>query len=127
MKTVDQLLGLYTRNTLDGRDISRLAQFLTEEQMGKLGIELKEEYKGKHKPVAFTKENVLEELKSDVEFGFTKARNGRGISASLMFNVVMMWNWILEDGLEDWDEGNYAPYGLPLFEATAAKYGFDVE
>lgn len=47
----------------------------------------------------------------------------RGISSSLMADVVMMWNWILEDGLEDFDE--YPMYGLPIFKATAIKYGFE--
>lgn len=51
--------------------------------------------------------------------------NQRGISASLMFECVMMWNYILEEGLEDWDEDDYAFYGLPLFKATAVKYGWD--
>lgn len=51
--------------------------------------------------------------------------NQRGISASLMFECVMMWNYILEEGLEDWDEDDYGFYGLPLFKATAVKYGWD--
>lgn len=42
-----------------------------------------------------------------------------------MFGVVMSWNKVLEEGLEDWDEDNYRYYGLPLFKATALKYGFD--
>lgn len=37
----------------------------------------------------------------------------------------MLWNYILEEGLEDWDEDNYAMYGLPLFKATAVKYGWN--
>ena len=37
----------------------------------------------------------------------------------------MSWNKVLEEGLEDWDEDNYRYYGLPLFKATALKYGFD--
>lgn len=32
---------------------------------------------------------------------------------------------ILEEGLEDWDEDDYRFYGLPLFKATAVKYGWD--
>lgn len=40
-----------------------------------------------------------------------------------MYEVVQMWNCILEEGLEDFD--SYAMYGLPLFKATAVKYGFD--
>ena len=68
---------------------------------------------------------MLKQLKEDVEFGFEKALNKRGISSSLMFEVVRFWNWVLEEGLEDWDEDNYAMYGLPLFKATAVKYGWD--
>lgn len=40
-----------------------------------------------------------------------------------MHAVVCMWNWVLEEGLEDFDE--YENYGLPTFKATALKYGFD--
>ena len=40
-----------------------------------------------------------------------------------MAEVVQMWNWILEEGLEDYD--NYPMYGLPIFKATAVKYGFE--
>lgn len=42
-----------------------------------------------------------------------------------MFGVVLAWNKILEEGLENWDPNNYAMYGLPLFKATAVKYGFE--
>jgi hypothetical protein len=82
-----------------------------------------EDWNAKVKP--FTRENILEQLKGDVEFGFEKALNKRGISSSLMFEVVRMWNMILEEGLENWDEDDYAMYGLPFFKATALKYGFE--
>ena len=74
----------------------------------------------------FTKENIIEQLRTDVEFGFEKALNRRGISACLMFEVVRMWNWILneDDELANWPSERYAIYGLPLFKATAIKYGF---
>ena len=62
---------------------------------------------------------------NDFEFGFEKALDRRGISSGLMFDVVRKWNKVLEEGLEDWDENNYAMYGLPLFKATAVKYGWD--
>ncbi len=124
MKTLEQIKKLYKSKTLDGRDIGRLINFLTEKEVkDSFDIELKDEYKEKHQPKPFTKENVLEQLKEDVEFGFEKALNQRGISAGLMYEVVSMWNWILEEGLEDFNE--YAQYGLPLFKATALKYGFD--
>lgn len=127
MKTLEQIAKEYKSQTLDGRDLSRLAQFVPFDMVEKFGIEPTEEYNNADKWNAivkpFTKENILEQLKLDVAFGFKKALNRRGISAGLMYNCVKMWNWILEDGLEDFD--SYAQYGLPLFKATAVKYGFD--
>jgi len=113
MKTLEQIKEDYKSETLDGRDIGRLAQFIPEEQLKGFGLELKDEFLGKHKEIPLTKENVLKQLKEDVDFGFDKALDQRGISAGLMYQVVGMWNWILEDGLEDFDD--YAQYGLPLF------------
>lgn len=84
------------------------------------GISLKEG--AQHNPRPFTRGNILEQLKLDVDFGFEKALNQRGISSGIMYSVVSMWNWILEEGLENFDD--YAQYGLPLFKATAIKYDF---
>lgn len=42
-----------------------------------------------------------------------------------MFYVVLRWNQVLEEGLEDYSEDNYPMYGLPLFKATAEKYGWE--
>ena len=128
MKTLEQITKEYKSQTIDGRDLSRLADFLPYDMLKSFGFTLqagvtKEIWNAKVKP--FTKENILEQLRSDVDFGFEKALGKRGISSSLMFEVVRMWNWILEEGLEDWDENNYAMYGLPLFKATALKYGFE--
>jgi len=122
MKTLDFIIENYKSETLDGRDLNRLAQFVPKERLSEIGLSLKDENaEWNHKEL--TRENVLEQLKSDVEFGFEKALDKRGISAGLMYEVVSMWNWVLEEGLEDFD--NYAQYGLPLFKATAVKYGFD--
>lgn len=123
MKTLNKVIKDYKSDVLDGRDISRLSLFVPEDRLKELGVELKDEYVGKHKPIAWTKKNILKQLKEDVEFGFEKALDQRGISSSFMCSVVKMWNWILEDGLEDFDE--YPMYGLPVFKATAVKYGFD--
>lgn len=123
MKTLQQVKEMYKSDTIDGRDLHRLAQFIPETELIDFGMELKEEYIGKHKHIDFTKENVLIQLEKDVAFGFEKALNQRGISAGLMASVVQMWNWILEEGLEDFNE--YPMYGLPIFKATALKYGFN--
>lgn len=123
MKTLEQIAFSYRSMAFDGRDLHRLAQFIPEERLSEFGLELQEGCAGKHVHIEFTRENILKQLEKDVEFGFKKALDQRGISSSLMFNVVNMWNWILEEGLEDFDE--YAQYGLPLFKATAVKYGFE--
>lgn len=125
MKTLEQIKTLYKSNTLDGRDLGRLAQFVPEADIESFGMTLKPEFVGKHEHKPLTREAVLQELREDVAFGFRKALDQRGISSSLMFSVVSMWNWILEDGLESFSDDNYAQYGLPLFKATAVKYGFD--
>jgi len=122
MKTLEQVYAGYTSKTLDGRDILRLVDFVPEVDLHRIGATLKEEFVGKHSCVPFTRENILGQLKKDVAFGFSKALNQRGLSAGMMYDVVAMWNWILEDGLEDFED--YALYGLPLFKATAVKYGF---
>jgi hypothetical protein len=126
MKTLEQILSDYKSETFDGRDVMRLAKFVKAEDLGKLGLSLAEEADPEdyNKTVKeFTRENILAQLKEDVAFGFEKALNQRGISAGLMYNVVSMWNRILEEGLENFNQ--YAQYGLPLFKATALKYGFD--
>ena len=127
MKSLEQIAKEYKSQTLDGRDIHRLSEFIPFDMLSEFGLSPKEEFNSAEKWNAsvkpFTRENILEQLKDDVAFGFKKALNKGGISASLMYDVVRMWNWVLEEGLEDFDD--YAQYGLPLFKATAVKYGFD--
>lgn len=73
------------------------------------------------KPKEWTEENILAQLKEDVEFGIEKAENHRGISASLMYDVCRSWCAILENGLENME---YGWYGNKLFEAIDKKYGW---
>ena len=63
--------------------------------------------------------DILEQLKSDVEFGFEKALDQRGISASLRGTKMESSS---RRGLRElsWRELCYV---LPLFKATAVKYG----
>ncbi len=124
MKTLEQIKE-HGSHCLDGRDFNRLAMFIPENQLESFGFSLDDEYLGKHEHIEFTRENVLIQLEKDVEFGFEKALGQRGLSAGLMFEVVMMWNWVLEEGLEDFSDSLYAYYGLPLFKQTAVKYGFE--
>ena len=128
MKTLEQLIKDYKDSTLDGRQSYRFAQFLTFDKLTKFGLEpedgvTEEDWNKNVKP--FTRENVLAQLEEDVAFGFEKALDKRGISSWMMFECVKFWNNILEEGLENWSDSNYAMYGLPLFKATAVKYGWD--
>ena len=95
MKTIEEVLEMYKSNTLDGSDIYRLVDFIPEDKLSLFGMELEDEYVGKHVAIPLTKENVLKRLEEDVEFGFEKALYKRGISSSLMHDVVRMWNWIM--------------------------------
>lgn len=126
MKNLEEILKNYKdyKTVIEDRLGRRLCMFLTEEQAKTIGFE-KQEGTTWPEPKEWTKENVLEQLKDDVDFGFEKALNQRGISASLMFEVVRGWNTVLEEGLEGWSSEDYAQYGLPLFKATAKKYGWD--
>lgn len=121
MKTIEQIKA-YKSYAIDGRDVSRLVDFIPESDLQVMGIELKPEHIGKHKPIKLTRKAVLSRLKADLAFSFEKALGKRGISASCMYEVIQMWNWVLEEGLEDFED--YPQYGLPLFKATAEKYGF---
>lgn len=124
MKTLAQIKEMYKSDTLDGRDLLRLTAFYPAEDLESFGLTLKEG--AVHEPKEFTRENVLAQLEKDVAFGFEKALDKRGLSSGMMYSVVMMWNWILEEGLEEWDaKSNYVMYGLPLFKATALKYGWN--
>ena len=126
MLTYEELIeyvkkALEKRDCFDGRDIYRVARFLKEEDLAKVGLK-----KDQVLPyLEYTRKNVMKELESDLDFAFEKALGKRGISASCMFYVIKMWNEVLRDGLENWSEDNYAQYGLPLLKATALKYKFD--
>ena len=72
-----------------------------------------------------TREELLVLLKNEVEHGFERAFAQKSISTSVIFDKVLEINKMLCDGLEDYDPNDYAMYGLPLFKATALKYGWE--
>ncbi len=126
MKTKEQMLQDIEDNIMepcfDLRDFKRLADFVEIEELDILGLHLKEG-SVKNTTIEWTEENIIKQLKEDVNFAFEKALNQRGISSSFMYYTVKMWLWILEDDLYNLED--YACYGLPLFKAVAVKYGFD--
>lgn len=126
MKTREQVLAeLGSREAcLDGRDRVRLADFFPVSDWPALGVVWKgDPDQAPPEPTPWTSEAIIEQMRADVSFGFEKALGRRGISASLMHQVVQMWLWILDDPVAA-DLG-YAQYGLPVFKAVAVKYGFD--
>lgn len=124
MKTIEEILS-YKSQTLDGRDLGRLAEFMTVEQLSQVGITLDPDEKWVVQE--YTRDSVLDLLKRDLAFAFEKALNQRGISAGMMFSVVKMWMWVLDEheDLINWSDDNYAQYGLPLLKAVAIRYGLD--
>jgi len=128
MLTKEQIIeavqaGRKSGDWMSSRDYGRLLAFFDLSQWGIFGFEPKEN--AEHVAQEFTRENVLEQLRKDVDFGFEKALNQRGLSAGAMNAVVLMWMWVLEDELQSHD--SYAQYGLPLLKAVAVKYGFPNE
>ena len=127
MITLDVILKHYKKDwesPLDDRFGARLTEFLTAPECKKIGFPLKPEYASKHKPKKWTRRNILKQLKDDCVFGYEKARWQRGISSALMSCVVVRWNRILQDGLEDMDEDGGGPYHVNNFLVTAKKYGW---
>jgi len=138
MRTLDEILSNYKSNCLDGRDTYRLWKFIpwdVAKNYPDFLENIKEEYRNEEAwnsevyEKEYTRENIIDQLRSDVAFGFEKALDRRGISSGLMFEVVRMWNWVLDEDeeLANWPSYHYAMYGLPLFKATAVKYGFPNE
>lgn len=127
MKTVEEVLQNYKdyEVALEDRFGVRLCDFLTLQQMEVLGFFYNDPDKAKtHTPKVWSEENILAQLKRDVEFGWEKACDERGISSSLMYEVVKSWCKVLENEFADFED--YGPYGKPLFKAVAKKYGWEL-
>ena len=124
MRKIKEILDNYKdyETPLDDRFGSRFIDFLTIEEMAKIGIELKDEYKENWQPKEWNEENVINQLKKDIKFGIEKAEDERGISSSLMFYVVKSWLKVLEDEemLENFED--YYDYGLNGFYPARNKY-----
>lgn len=125
MKTKEQVmqacLNRELNDSLDRRFAGRFSYFCNKDEIKELGFTLKEGEVITTKE--WTEENVLAQLKKDVAFGFEKALDQRGLSASAMNSCILCWMWVLEDELQGFEQ--YAQYGLPLLKAVAVKYGFE--
>lgn len=104
---------------LDSRFTKRFLDYIPVEEWKDFGFE----FTGEEVPEVkeWTEENLISQLKEDVEFGIEKAVNHKGISSSLMFDVVKAWCIVLENGLENTD---YGWYGHKMFKAVDEYYHF---
>lgn len=125
MKTIEEIIENYSdyKTLIQDRFGMRFSDFLTPEQAEKIGIRIKDEYKHEFPQKEWTEENVLAQLKEDVEFGWEKCKGERGISSELMSYVVRSWCKVLENGMEDTE---YGWYGDNLFKTIDKRYGFGV-
>jgi len=104
----------------DTRWTTRFLQFLPIEYFEKFGYK----YTGdanERKVVEWTEENVLAQLKEDVEFAIEKSTDHRGISAGLMYDVLRAWCIVLENDLENTE---YGYYGDKLIKKLDEYYKF---
>ena len=125
MKTLKQLYdypGGENCNFIDSRDKLRLLDFIPVQDWEKFGFKPTPNAVDT-KPIKFTLGNVLKALERDLAFAFEKALNKRGISSNLMYDVIKMWMWVLDDDL--YNHTNYTYYGLPLYKKVAIKYNFN--
>lgn len=112
---------------LDKRWTKRLMDFLPYEEWKDYGFTPADDFdKDNYKPKEWTETNLLEQLKTDVDFAIYKATNHRGISASLMNDVLRAWCVVLENGLENVD---YGWYGDKLIKELNTQYnlGFPLD
>ena len=127
MKTLDYVknhIGEFEEDYIfDRRFTKRFIDFLPVEEWEQFGFG----YRGEdpYVPKEWTEENILAQLKRDVEFGYQKAINERGISSGLMCMVVRAWCKVLENGLE-LDDDNTGYYSINQFTSVAEHYGWEL-
>lgn len=109
-------------NFIDRRFTKRFIDFLPTSEWDKFGFR----YTGEEEyiPKEWTEENILAQLKKDVEFGYMKAVDERGISSELMAMVVNAWCKILQNGLNL--NGNDGWYHKKQFTTVAEHYGWEL-
>ena len=112
-------------NVFDNRWTKRFLGFIPINEWGKYGFRYTGDNPEEMKPKEWNEENILAQLKQDVEFGYEKAMGERGISAELMALVVNAWCKILENELNL--DGNDGWYHIKQFTIVAEYYGWDLE
>ena len=110
---------------LDRRWTNRFLDFLPVGEWEKYGFRFTGEDPEARAVKEWTEENILAQLKEDVEFGYEKAVGERGISSELMAMVVNSWCKVLENGLNL--DGNDGWCHVDQFTQVAEHYGWVLE
>lgn len=109
---------------IDPRFIKRFLDFLPVSEWEQYGFR----FAGEGDPPVpkdWTEENILSQLRRDVDFGWEKCVDERGISSELMSAVVNAWCKVLENGLDL--NGNDGYYHRDQFINVAKHYGWKLE
>lgn len=107
----------------DRRFTKRFIEFLPLEEWEQYNFSYIGE--GEYIQKEWTEENILKQLKEDVEFGYSKAEDERGISSELMAMVVNAWCKVLQNGLNL--DGNDGWYHMKQFTTVANHYGWNLQ
>lgn len=108
---------------IDMRFTKRFLDFIPTDEWGNYGFK----YTGEEplEPKEWTEKNILEQLKRDVEFGYKKCVDERGISSELMAMVVNAWCKVLQNGLDL--NGDDGWYHRKQFTIVAKHYGWALD
>ncbi len=117
MRTLQDIIGMYKDGLINDQLLTPLSVFLQKSQLLELNITEDHPYN----ILSYNRKNLITVLKNHVDQGFEFALQHKGLASELMFKAVKTLNWALEEGLDNFE---YELFGLPLFKATAEKYGF---
>ena len=140
MKTLNDVIKDYRVGSFDWRDLGRLLEYIPRDKIKEMTlsnplgggqITEKDFIRFPEKIIDFTKENIVNSLKKDLNFAYEKACDQRGLSADAMYNVIKMWVWILELNVKDipygYSDGYYEGYGKKYFEVVAEAIDYKLE
>ena len=79
-------------------------------------------------PLELSRQQILEEFSSYMQFAWGKAADHRGISAGRSITKALAWLFILgdEEGRMAVKNGSYKNYGAPMLLYISNRYGFPI-
>ena len=124
MKTIEQALA-YDFMAVGGSDRMTMALFLPAEQHKKVGLELNDTGLAEFKPLSWDEENLLEELRSSLAWGFQHALAKDLITALDAVDDVTFVLFALDTTQDQAFDtiGDIGPCGLKFFKWVANKFG----